>query len=113
MADGFEAVGYHDYGLIRSEGFNGGSQFPLVFWVNISGGLIQDNDGCILHNSAGNGNALLLPAGKARAALADDGVIPRGSFMMKSWQHAFFAASMTRSMGASGWQKRMLLATVS
>ena len=38
---------------------------------------------------------------------------PSGSAMIKSWQHAFFAASTTFSMGASSCPNRILLATVS
>ena len=37
-------------------------------------GLIQNDDGCVLHNRPGDRDALALAAGKRAACLADDGV---------------------------------------
>ena len=46
----------------------------FVLHVQTGGGLVQQNDGRILQEGAGNGNALTLAAGKGAAILADVGV---------------------------------------
>ena len=46
----------------------------FVLQVQTGGGLVQQNDGRILQEGAGDGNALTLTAGKSAAILADVGV---------------------------------------
>jgi hypothetical protein len=56
-------------------------------------GVVQDQDARILEQRAGNGDALLLPARKRDAALADQRVVAVGSlFRITSWMAAARAA---------------------
>src|SRR5690349_23629337 len=41
--------------------------------VEVAGGLVQDHDGWVLEQHAGDGDSLLLAAGEAVAAIADEG----------------------------------------
>ena len=68
----------HQNGLVPSQGFDGLLQPVLILRVYIGGGFIQNHDGSILQDSPGNGDALLLAAGKTGTTLADDGVIALG-----------------------------------
>ena len=74
MAHGFQPVGDHDDRLIVGQFCNGLHQLLFIFGVNIGSGLIQNDDGCVLHNRPRNGNSLPLTAGERRTAFADDGV---------------------------------------
>ena len=50
----------------------------LVLGVEVAGGLVEDHDAGVLQQHAGDGQALLLAARQAVAALADQGVEPVG-----------------------------------
>ena len=50
----------------------------LVLGVEVAGGLVEDDDGRVLQEHAGDGQALLLAAREAVAALADERVEPVG-----------------------------------
>ena len=47
----------------------------FVLHIQTGGGFVQQNDGRILQEGAGDGNALTLTAGKSAAILADVGVL--------------------------------------
>ena len=47
-------------------------QLVFVFQIHIGRGLVEEDHRGILYYGPGDGNALLLPAGEAGAALADD-----------------------------------------
>ena len=47
----------------------------FVFWVNVGGGFVKNDNRSILQHGAGDGNALPLPAGQMGAAPSHDGVI--------------------------------------
>ena len=47
----------------------------LALVVQGAGGLVQDQDGRVLQEDAGDGDALLLAAGELDAALTDIGVV--------------------------------------
>ena len=49
-----------------------GLHLSFVIRVGKGGGLVQDQDGRIFQHGTGNGNALLLAAGKIHALGADD-----------------------------------------
>ena len=78
VANGFQSMGNHDDGFLFGQCFNGIGQLLLAFRVNIGGCLVQNDNGCILHNGSGNGNALFFTAGKICAAFTDNGFIPIG-----------------------------------
>ena len=74
MAHSFQPVSDHDDCLIVGQFRNGLHQFLFIFRVDIGSGFVENDDGCVLHNRPGDGDALALTSGKRRAALADDGV---------------------------------------
>ena len=78
IADRLQPVSDHQNGLVPSQGFNGLLQPVLILRVYIGGGFIQNHDGSILQDSPGDGDSLLLAAGKTGATFADDGVIALG-----------------------------------
>ena len=49
----------------------------LVLGVEVAGGLVEHDDGRVLQQHPGDGQALLLAAGQPVAALADDRVVAR------------------------------------
>ena len=74
MAHGFQPVGDHDDRLIVGQFRNGLHQLLFIFRIHIGGCLVQNDDGCVLHNRPGDGDALPFAAGEGRTALTDDGV---------------------------------------
>ena len=89
MAHGFQPVGDHDDRLIMGQFRNGLHQLLFIFGVDIGGGFVQNDDGCVLHDGARNGNSLTFAARKRSTAFADDGVKavvskPFGNAMIKS-----------------------------
>lgn len=75
VAHGLQPVGNHDDGLLPGQGVNGVHQILLVFRVHVGGGLVQDDDGRILHDGTGDGDSLLLAPGQAGAPFPDDRVV--------------------------------------
>ncbi len=75
VADGGEAVGDDDGGAALHQAFQGLLDEQLGLGIDRGGGFIQDQDGSVLEHGAGDGEALLLPAGELDAALADEGVV--------------------------------------
>ncbi len=59
----------------RREGVNGILHNFFALGVERGIGLIQQQDGRVTQNGAGDGNALLLTAGEIAAAFADDGIV--------------------------------------
>ena len=53
-------------------------QFFFSFRIDIGDGLVQNDDGRILHHGVGDGKPLALAAGKRASCLADDGIIALG-----------------------------------
>ena len=74
MAHGFQPVGNHNDRLAVGQFCNGLHQLLFVFRVNIGCGFVQNDDGCVLHDGARNGNSLTFAARKRSTAFADDGV---------------------------------------
>ena len=78
VADGLEPMGDHDDGLFVGQGVDGLHQLLLVLRIHVGGGLVQDDDGRVLHHGPSDGQPLPLTAGEGAAGLADDGVIALG-----------------------------------
>ena len=74
VAHSFQPVSDHDDRLIVGQFRNGLHQLLFIFGVNIGRGLVQNDDGCVLHNGPGNGDALPLAAGERCTALTDNSV---------------------------------------
>ena len=74
MAHGFQPVDNHNDRLIAGQFRNSLHQLLFIFGVNIGSGFVQNDDGCVLHDGARNGNSLTFAAGERRTAFADDGV---------------------------------------
>ena len=76
--DGGEAVGDGDDSFTGGEFFQGGLDHTFAFGVQGGGGFVQEEDGGVLEQSAGDGEALLLSAGEFAAFVADDGLVAFG-----------------------------------
>ena len=84
---------------------------PLGLGVHAGGGVVQDQDARVLEQRAGDGDALLLPAGEGDAALAHAACRSRrASAMMNSCAWAAWAAATISSSLASGPAKGDVLA---
>ena len=75
VLDGREAVGDGDDRLAARQLGDGLLDEVLVLRVDARGGLVENDDGRVFENGAGDGDALLFATGERAAALADDGVI--------------------------------------
>src|SRR4029079_11085453 len=73
MADGGEPVGDDEAGAARHEAIEGALDEALGLGIDAGGGLIEDEDGRILQQGAGDGDALLFADAELYTALADDG----------------------------------------
>ena len=76
VADGAEAVRDHEGGAALHQAFQGGLHQCFRFIVQGAGGLVQNEDARVFQDSAGNGDALALPARELHAALAHHRVVP-------------------------------------
>ena len=75
VPDGGEAVGDGDGRPSFGEFFQALLDPAFALVVKGAGGLVENEDRRIFQEDAGNGDALLLAAGKAGAAFSDEGVI--------------------------------------
>ena len=73
-ADGLEPVGDHDDRFLLRQFRDGLHQLLFILRVDVRCGLVEDDNGSILHNSARYRKPLALAAGESRAALADYGI---------------------------------------
>lgn len=72
---GGEAVGDGDHGFAGGEFFQGGLDHALALGIEGRGGFVEQEHGGVLQQGAGDGEALLLSAGKFAAFVADDGFV--------------------------------------
>lgn len=75
IPDGGETVGDGDGGAVSGELLQAFLDVAFTFIVQGAGGLIQDQDRRIFKEYPGNGDPLLLAAGKPCAPLAHKGVV--------------------------------------
>ena len=80
MADGIQPVGNDQQSLTPAQLGDGLLDVALVVGVHAGSGLIQNDDGGILQNAAGNGDSLPLSTGEAGSTFADDRVKAVGQF---------------------------------
>ena len=66
-----EPVGDHQHGLLPRQGLHSLLELVLILGVHIGRGLIEDDDRRVLQETPGDGDALLLPAGKRGSSLAN------------------------------------------
>ena len=78
VADRRQAVGDDDRRAAQQRRLEGGLDVRLVVVVEVARRLVEDHHLRILEQQAGDGDALLLAARQAVAALADDGVVAVG-----------------------------------
>ena len=76
--DGAEAVGDDDGGAALGEFAQGGLDLLLGLGVDLTGGLIEDEDRRVAVNRPGDGQSLSLAAGERRASFAEDCVVAAG-----------------------------------
>ena len=74
-AEGGEAVGDADDGAVFGEVVDGFLDFGLGLGIERGGGFVEDEDGGVADEGAGDGDALALAAGEALAAFAEGGVV--------------------------------------
>ena len=74
----------------------------LRLGVDVRGGLVEDQDARVAQDGAGERDALPLAAARARAALADLGVVAVRQRAMNSWAWARARPPRSRSSVASG-----------
>ena len=77
-ADGAQAVGDGDSGSALHEGVESLLDGEFAFGVEGGGGFVEDEDGGVAEECAGDGDALSLAAGEVEAAVADGGVVGLG-----------------------------------
>jgi hypothetical protein len=82
--DGVQSVGDDQQGLAPHQLGYGGLNMALIICVHAGGGLVQNDDGGVLEDAAGDGNPLLLAPGETGPTLADDRVEALGKDMKKS-----------------------------
>ena len=73
VLDGGEAVGDDERSAVFHQAVEGGLDLALGFGIDGSGGFVEEEDGRVFEESAGDGEALFLAAGEFHAALADVG----------------------------------------
>ena len=76
--DGAEAMGDDDGGAALGEFAQGRLDFLLGFGVDLTAGLIEDEDRRVTVNRPGDGEPLSLAAGERIASFAEDGVVAAG-----------------------------------
>ena len=84
VANGIEPVGNDQQGLTPAQLGDGLLDVALVVGVHAGSGLIQNDDGGILQNAAGNGDPLPLSTGETGSTFVETVSKPSGSSMMKS-----------------------------
>ena len=80
VLDGGEAVGDDEGGAVGHEVVEGVLDLPLGFGVHGGGGFVEQEDGGVFEQGAGDGEALFFAAGEFDAAFADVGVELVGEF---------------------------------
>lgn len=78
VADGGKAMGDDEYSFAAHEVLEGRLHGGLTVAVESRGGFVEDEDGGVAQEGAGEGETLALSAGERGAALADDGLITVG-----------------------------------
>jgi hypothetical protein len=68
-------VGNGNHGFAGGEFFQRGLDHALALGIEGGGGFVEEEDGGVLQQGAGDGEALLLSAGKFAALVADDGFV--------------------------------------
>ena len=74
-ADGAEPVGDHEDGASLHEVGQRGLHQRLALGIECRGGLVENENGRVLEDGAGDGHALAFAAGETKAFLADDRVV--------------------------------------
>src|SRR5262249_26772351 len=69
--DGDEAMGDHKGRAVLRKGLQRGADFVLAVTVDLAHRFVENQDRRLAQNRPGDRDALLLPAGKAHAVLAD------------------------------------------
>ena len=75
IGDGAHAVGDDDDGLVLHEFRNALLNLGFVFDVEACGGFVEEHDGGVLEDGAGDGDSLAFAAGECIAVFTDDCVV--------------------------------------
>src|SRR5579862_1870958 len=77
-ADGREPMGDDDDGAAAHQVAEGYLHERFAFGVECGGGFVEDEDGRVFEDGAGDGEALTFASGETEAFFADDGVVTVG-----------------------------------
>ena len=100
--DGGQPVGDGDGGAVFGEHIQALLNPALAFVVQCAGGFIQNQDGRILQEYAGDGNALLLAAGEPGSPFSHKGVIAVGKGLDEVVYVGFFGGVDDFFHGSAG-----------
>ena len=75
ICDGAHAVRDDDDGLVLHEFRNALLNLGFVFDVEACGGFVEEHDGSVFEDGAGDGDSLAFATGERVAVFADDGVV--------------------------------------
>ena len=75
VADGGEAVDYHQHGFVLHQRRQRAHQERFVFGIGKGGGFVENQHRTVLQDGAGDGDALAFAAGKFAADIADAGLV--------------------------------------
>ena len=102
-ADGGKPVGDHDDGAMFHQVGQRLLYQHFALGVQMAGGFVENQDGRVLEQRAGDGDALALSAAEARAAIADHGVVAFGQALDELVRPGRFRRRCgSLSMGMSG-----------
>ena len=87
-------MGYQQHSAVFALGADGAQDDALVQAVKVGGGLVQQQERCIVQERPRHADALPLAAGKGAAQLAHGGVVALGQAADKVIQRGLFAGSL-------------------
>ena len=113
VARGRDAVGNKDGRATAHDLAQAGEDALFGIGVHARQRIVEDQDARVADDGAGDGGALLLPAGEGDAAFADQSLKAAGNSRISAAMCAMVAASSISGAVASGRPKAMLCAMVS
>jgi len=105
-ANGREPVRDDNHGAVLHQVGQGLLNEQLGFGVEVRGSLVQDQNGRVLEQGAGDGDTLALPAAELESAVADDGIVALRHFADELVRQGASAARRISSGGRRGVHRR-------
>src|SRR5216684_1088377 len=83
-------------------------QRALSQGIKVSGGFVEDEDGCVFQEGAGNRQALALAAGQLQTLLANPGFEPQGQLAHKLGELRLFHGCLDLRLAGSGPRQQQI-----